>query len=73
MSELKIKTNTRDIILGKFTNTLQVLSGHLIEAKGDMDSGQSYSAKAVYNRLESIKSKLYEDMENLSKGIEIVD
>jgi hypothetical protein len=73
MSNLKIKTDVRDILLGKFTMTLQTISGYLMEARGDMKSNTSYYAEGVYNRIEQIHNELYSDIEKLAKEIEIED
>ena len=71
MSNLKIKTDARDILLGKFTMSLQTISGYLMEARGDIDSGTSYGAEGVYKRIEKIHNELYSDIEKLAKEIEI--
>ncbi len=73
MSNLKIKTEARDILLGKFTMSLQTISGYLMEARGDMKTGTTYGAEGVYKRMEKIHNELYSDIEKLSKEIEIGD
>ena len=69
MPTISIKTNNRELVNSKFTNTIQTVQGYLTEARGDMEVDQDYTARAVKGRIERIKEALEQDLENLAKDI----
>jgi len=69
MPTISIKTNNRELVNLKFTNTIQTVQGYLTEARGDMEVDQDYTARAVKGRIERIKEALEQDLENLAKDI----
>ena len=70
---LKIKTDTTEILKGKFAETIAKIEGVYKEAKGDLAVEQTYTAKAVYVRAESIRESFYNDLKNLAKDIQVED
>jgi predicted DNA-binding transcriptional regulator len=71
MSKLIIKTDTRELVKSKFTETIAIVEGYFREAKGDVAVGQTYTANAVYSRMARIKETLMKDLEKLAKDIQI--
>ena len=69
MPTISIKTNNRELVNSKFTNTIQTVQGYLTEARGDMEVNQDYTARAVKGRMQTIKEALEKDLENLAKDI----
>ena len=70
---IQIKTNNEEILKGKFADTFSTIEGYYREAKGDISVDQSYSAGAVFRRIERIKEAFLRDINNLSKNISVVE
>lgn len=68
---LNLKINATDAVNAKFLNTLKVLNGYLQEAKGDMSTGQNYSANAVHSRLLNLETAFKNDLATLAKDINV--
>lgn len=68
---LKIKVSAEEILAGKFRDTVQRINGYLQEARGDVSVGQSYSANAVYGRMQRIKEAFDQDLKNLAADLDL--
>lgn len=67
---IKIKTDTTEILMGKFAETISKIEGVYQEAEGDLKVDQRYTASGVYRRISEIRNTFYEDLRRLSKDIE---
>jgi hypothetical protein len=68
---IKVKVSADDVIKGKFAATIAAINGVFKEAKGDVEVGQSYSAKAVASRIERIKETFERDLAELGRSISL--
>jgi hypothetical protein len=66
-----IKVDNRELVNSKFTKTLAVVEGYFREARGGVSVNQSYTANAVYRRMEAIKEALESDLKKLSQDISV--
>jgi len=66
---MKLKVNTEELVKSKMTRTLAIIEGYYREAQGDLSINQSYSANAVYRRMNDIRVAIYTDIHNLAKDI----
>jgi hypothetical protein len=68
---MKITTTPKEIIYGKFQSTISAVDSVVSEAKGDLPSGQTYSANAVFKRASKIKEALISDLSSLISSVTI--
>lgn len=68
---IKVKLSAEEVLNAKFKKTLMKIEGYYKEAQGDVSVNQSYSASAVYKRIEQIKETFLADLKELAKEIEI--
>lgn len=71
MAKLKVKVNTKDLLNGKFSNTIATINGYVKEAEGDCATYITYGAPAVSRRMNDIQRAFEKDLANLAKEIEI--
>ena len=69
---ITMQVDTEELVKSKFIETLTVMEGYFREAKGDVEVGQTYSANAVYRRMEKIKEALHNDLEKLADSIGVI-
>ena len=66
---MNIQLSPEEVLQAKFSKTIQTISGYLQEARGDMENGTSYSARAVHRRLEKITEAFSGDINSLAKAM----
>ena len=68
---MRIKVSNEEIVKAKFSQTIAKIEGYLTEARGDVSHGTSYSANAVYRRMQAIQEAFYKDIEQFAKDLKV--
>jgi hypothetical protein len=66
---MKIKTDPKDFLKGRFLKTITALKVCLQEADSAKETKRGYTANAVYGRFEDIEKRLLNDIETLANDI----
>lgn len=68
---MKIRLTVEEMISSKFARTIKCVEGVYQEAKGDVETGQTYAASGVKSRIEDIREALYKDIKLLINSIDV--
>jgi len=68
-SKIKLTVSPEEAVAAKFHGTIALVDGYLREANANIKDGTDYSATAVRNRMNDIKTALCKDLQTMASSI----
>jgi gas vesicle protein len=71
MATLRVNVTSDNVIKGKFHQTALLIESFYRETGSTLADGADYTAEEVNEKMQEIRNSFYEEMEQLSKDIEL--